>query len=284
MEVVIMEEVNHSPISGFGSKYRACKEAGLHLYLPSFTSKKQIYVEPFCSSAVMFFNSNARSAVLNDKDNNIFNFWEVIRDKIDEFNKELKYTWNGTAWMEKYANRTDDIGRAVLFYLSNRISFTGIINDDFVYKYNVMRLEKDLSFWKKRFDSMLSLTIWNLDFHDLYEKFFDKGGESRSFVFYIDPPYVVQGGAYQEKMTTKDHEDLAAIHEKLREKENMTLLISYDDCPVVRELYKGWFIEEISWASVSIARKSEMYHELLVSNKEIVKRKEREITKQVKVL
>jgi len=94
----------------------------------------------------------------------------------------------------------------------------------------------------------------------------------------------VQGGAYQEKMTTKDHEDLAAIHEKLRGQENFTLIISYDDCPLVRELYKNWFIEEISWASVSIARKSEMYHELLVSNKEIVKRRERDSTKQVKVL
>jgi DNA adenine methylase len=74
-----------------------------------------------------------------------------------------------------------------------------------------------------------------LDFADLLQ-------EDREAVIYLDPPYYVKGNdLYQFGMSDEDHQRLAALLRKSRHR----WVLSYDDCPEVRELY-GWArIEEI---------------------------------------
>jgi DNA adenine methylase len=56
----------------------------------------------------------------------------------------------------------------------------------------------------------------------------------RSAYVYLDPPYVVQGGAlYSTNMSLADHKSLATA---LRSSKAPWLL-SYDECPIVRDLY-----------------------------------------------
>lgn len=261
------EEVNHSPVAGYGSKYKACKQAGLHLYLPEFHSVKQVYIEPFCFSAVVFFNTKARCVILNDKDDYIYNFWNVIKSRYNEFVKELEFVWIGKKWFEEYQEREDDVGKAIFYYLCNKNNYAGIFSGKFKYKYYVRYLNKNLNYWKKRMDNTTSLTIWNLDFHDLYEKLINKGGDRNSFIFYVDPPYLMQGKHYHVQMSIQDHEDLLQYHEQLRLQDNTFILISYDDCEKTREMYDGWYIKEISFSSVAFARKANNYNEILISNK-----------------
>jgi len=64
--------------------------------------------------------------------------------------------------------------------------------------------------------------------------------ESQPALLYLDPPYFVKGnGLYQYGLTVRDHERLARA---LRRTKHQWLL-SYDDCPEIRELY-GWAVIE----------------------------------------
>jgi len=61
-----------------------------------------------------------------------------------------------------------------------------------------------------------------------------KAGEA---FYYLDPPYVEAGPQlYQGAFTLKDHERLA----RLLRRESRPWLLSYDDHPVIHDLYGGW--------------------------------------------
>jgi DNA adenine methylase len=60
----------------------------------------------------------------------------------------------------------------------------------------------------------------------------------RNWVVYLDPPYFVKGEqCYVHSMSEREHEELSATLRELRAEWRL----SYDDCPLVRELY--------AWAS-----------------------------------
>jgi DNA adenine methylase len=93
-----------------------------------------------------------------------------------------------------------------------------------------------------------------LDFADLIED------EKCDCLIYLDPPYVVQGNnLYQCGFTEKDHVRLA---ECLRKTPHPWGL-SYDDCPLVRDLYSWAQIDELAVGySVSSKRRTS---ELLIT-------------------
>ena len=76
-------------------------------------------------------------------------------------------------------------------------------------------------------------------------------------MIYLDPPYYVKGNElYQCAFTENDHIRLA----NLLQSTNHTWILSYDDCPEIRELYRWAKIEELS-VNYSIAgarKKSEL--------------------------
>ena len=56
-----------------------------------------------------------------------------------------------------------------------------------------------------------------------------------SALVYLDPPYVVQGGAlYSTNMSHDDHKSLACALRRSK----ASWLLSYDECPLVRQLYQ----------------------------------------------
>jgi len=66
--------------------------------------------------------------------------------------------------------------------------------------------------------------------------------DSCSALIYVDPPYYEKGGElYQHSFSDDDHERLAEVLGKSRHR----WLLSYDDCPKIRELYSWATIETI---------------------------------------
>jgi DNA adenine methylase len=99
-----------------------------------------------------------------------------------------------------------------------------------------------------------------LDFADLIED------ETCDCLIYCDPPYVVQGNnLYQCGFTEQDHVRLA---ECLRKTPHPWVL-SYDDCPLVRDLYSWAQIVELAvgYSVSSVRRTSEL---LITSGAEAV--------------
>ncbi len=62
--------------------------------------------------------------------------------------------------------------------------------------------------------------------------------DSESIFFFIDPPYYAKGKTlYMNALDDKYHADLAA---QLRSVKNAAWVLTYDDCPQIRRMYKGW--------------------------------------------
>lgn len=104
---------------------------------------------------------------------------------------------------------------------------------------------------------------------DYWDQLFDR--KRRRFTFdaiYADPPYALDcSKLYGDKGSTHDefdHTRFAGHMWSLSTKYNVPILISYNDCETVRELFKGWKFEQITWAyGMNASKKS---NEILISN------------------
>lgn len=270
-----------SPLHSIGSKYFLIKKNNLCEYFPIIKDRHittprdiihhYIYVEMFSGSCVMFFNLEPipSSVILNDKDDNIFNFWNVIKKKYEEFNSELKYTWNGDKWVNDLIDKKDDISKAILFYLKN-------VKSDSFRKNRVMNyLEKDFTIWKKIMDST-KLQIWNRDFKDVFKEInkskFDINDHSTRYIIYEDPPYYGTEYLFSSKFLDKDHRDLYKLN-CIANDLNHIIFITYNDNPLIRELYSKWNIIEIEGFS---RMKKESYDELFISNLPLTRKNKNE--------
>lgn len=273
-DIKIVNGVIPSPISAFGGKFNALLEVGLQNYLPKFTSGNQNYIEMFCYSAVMFFNIRPapKSAILNDKNIEVINFFRCIRNNQEELEKELEYVWVSPQAFEEFQDRTDPVGRAVMFYLRNRNGFSGINSVNFHYNTYVNKFRKDFTFWKSLLDNS-DVAFWDLDFKDVFNRLNRANPKQESYIIYEDPPYIKNGNVYQYKFTEQDHRDLA----KLNYETQHHVIISYADDPLIRELYDPNYFDiiELEWMhSTKQGIKTNMKKELLISNRKLVKRLE----------
>ena len=112
--------------------------------------------------------------------------------------------------------------------------------------------------------SVKNLTVNKLDFRRSILKHKD------AFV-YADPPYYIgkkklYGNQGDMQFEQKDHEDLARILKKRRR-----WVLSYNDTPEVRKLYRGFRIRKLSWSygmSGVKSRKKKHSNEILILSKD----------------
>ena len=104
---------------------------------------------------------------------------------------------------------------------------------------------------------------------DYWEQLFCRRKRRFSFdAIYADPPYALGiSKLYGDKGSTHDefdHARFARHMNRLRAKHNIPILISYNDCDTVRELFKGWQFQSVSWAyGMNASKKS---NEILICN------------------
>lgn len=248
----------------FGSRHQAISQ--LKPYFPPFTNRDQIYFDPFMGSLILPFNLNPKSVVLNDINGELYNFWMCVKDHANELAKEMEYIWIGEDWFYNLQKRADPIGKAMYFYISHLVN-RGYDSDTFKHYYKIYSLIKDFSIWKQWFDSRISCTIWKLDFREILTRIGDYDSRDR-YVVYCDPPFYVQGKNYPHAFTDQDHTDLSNLCHELKNHTNVHLFLSYDDSPVIRNLYADFYFKEIAFhVGSGKNRDNTQYHELLISNR-----------------
>ena len=80
------------------------------------------------------------------------------------------------------------------------------------------------------------MNIEHKDYADLIRVY-----DRKAALFYLDPPYIGAEGYYDSPFIPDDHQRLRAALEPLKGR----FILSYNDCPQVRELYKGYTIERV---------------------------------------
>jgi DNA adenine methylase len=88
---------------------------------------------------------------------------------------------------------------------------------------------------------------------------------STEYIIYADPPYYGTENMYKTKsFSIEDHYTLA----NLCNESTHHIIISYNDCELVRELYEGWnFLELTKYSTLSKGK----FDEVLISNKPLIR-------------
>ncbi len=260
-------KIVNSPFKWVGGKSRLRKQ--IISILPSHTC----YVEPFAGAAwVLFAKPPSPVEVLNDKDQDLINFFRVVKEKPEQLIASFEWELVSRAEFERLAqldlSQLTDIQRAHRFYYLIMAGWGGELHyprfqTSITDGGHGNRLFGALQTLRERlmpvYDRLRTVIIENLDWQECIDRY-DRPGA----VMYIDPPYPDNGCNYVHNMREKeDHEILAA---RLKKAKCQWVLSSYDT-EFIHSLFEGHFISLVQSASGMMTQKN---GNTRVTNKEVL--------------
>jgi DNA adenine methylase len=205
------------------------------------------YCEPFAGAAWVLFNKEPSEAeVLNDINSDIVTLYRVIRFHLREFIEHFKWLLCAREEFQRFMATPPevltDIQRAVRFYYIQRQSFGGlVVNPSYSYstrrgpRLNLLRIEEDLSAAHLR---LARVYVEHLTYADVVRRY-----DRPSTFFYLDPPYFRCEDYYGKGLFRR--EDFALLRDILSGIKGR-FLMSLNDTPEVRQIYKDFVIEEVA--------------------------------------
>lgn len=254
-----------SPLGYLGGKSRLAKR--IVEKIPAHTC----YVEPFCGGAWVYFTKEPSCVeILNDRDGELANFWNVIRHHLPEFLRYLDFTIVSREDFNREKEQNPalltDVQRAVRYYRLQRMGYGGrVVKRTFgtsstrPNSMNLKSVEERLGDAHKR---MARTTIENLDACDCITRY-----DTPGTFFYIDPPYW-NADFYAVSFKDDDFKRLAETLKSIKGK----FLLSLNDTPEVRKIFADFNVETIETkytlgnSKVSKGTRSKDRKEVLIHN------------------
>jgi len=223
--------------------------------------KHVCYVEPFCGGASVLFKKEASSVeVLNDLNQEVVNFFDVLRDDSERLIRAIELTPYSRYERERAMIIADSpLERARRFYIRAKQSYSageaikprgwrfeinrthGTLIDEWNKVNHLGPATKRLKHVMLECDDSLSvIQRWDSDVT----------------LFYNDPPYVTDVRTtvdYPLEMTDTDHIALSKVLHSIK---GMALISGYDS-PLYRELYADWKVVTKEARTVNNVRRME---------------------------
>jgi DNA adenine methylase len=218
------------------------------------------YVEVFGGMAwlLLYRRRWFENEVYNDVNGDLVNLFNVVKYHPREFYRQIRFIPDAKPIFEYYRDmkQLTDINRAVATYIKYAWSFS---SNGHHFKYrqaNRHGIEKKIIQLSNRLSNVLLL-------NESFEKIIERYDRPDAFL-YLDPPYLGYEDLYEMCLPHESHIKLRDMLKATKAK----WLLSYNDCPEVRELYSGWAeIEEVS--TMHTAMRIENHHravELVIRN------------------
>ena len=260
-------ETINSPIKWVGGKSRLRKP--IIELLPPHTC----YVEPFAGAAwVLFGKPPSDVEILNDKDQNLVNFFRVVKEKPEELMASFEWELVSRAEFERLASldlsQLTDIQLAHRFYYIIMAGWGGELNyprfqTSITDGGHGNRLIGALKTLRQRLEPvhkrLSTVIIENLDWQECIDRY-DRLGT----VMYIDPPYPGNKCNYAHNM--RDWESHHKLVTRLNKTQCKWILSSYDTSEI-RALFTQYYITSVQAAS---GMKAEKNGKTRVLNKEVL--------------
>ena len=226
-----------------------------------------VYVEVFGGAGWVLFakDRHAPLEVFNDFDGNLINLYRCIQHHCGELQRELR--WGGaqrpvisrevfsTYKAQLEVPGLTDIQRAARYYYIIRASF-GADRDTFGCSRKPMDSTVDhLALVQER---LKDVVIDNRHYADVIRTY-----NKTKTLFYLDPPYFRTEGYYQG-FARDDHAELRRTLQAVKGR----FVLSYNDAPEIRDLYRGYNIHEVQRANTlaHASGKRDTYNELVITN------------------
>ena len=260
----------------------------------------KVYVEPFGGSGAILLGlppSKTRLDVYNDFNADLVNLFLCVRDSPITLMNELGYLpFHSRAEFEfvkamlrkenslqKYLECLDleietvqtqlpaeqakelteilkgqaelySIKRAAAFYRLGRGSFNGTFSSFAMKPMDIRGFFKLIADASERLQNVV---IENKDAVQLVQDM-----DGNGVIFYCDPPYYQAEQHYEVAFTEQDH---IRLHDALRDCDG-SVVVSYNDCEYVRELYRDFFILAFSRPNSMSHKAGSQYREIIMTN------------------
>ena len=212
------------------------------------------YVEPYAGGASvalhLLFNGHIKKVTINDLDRSLYAFWNSILCHTEKFcNLIENIEVDVKNWKHMKSIQRDK--SADLFQLGfstfflNRTNYSGILgggvigglNQSGKYKINCRFNKKELIRRIKRIAEYKdSINLKGIDAKDLIDQIQKR--ECKNTIFYFDPPYFMKGlSLYMNHYTNDDH---SIVANKIKRIKNAIWIVSYDNAPEIRKIYKNY--------------------------------------------
>jgi DNA adenine methylase len=150
------------------------------------------------------------------------------------------------------------------FFVLNRASFSGTTLAG--------GMSKGQRFTSSSIDRLCDVSLDRVEviYGDYFDALMTQPRFAECDAIYADPPYALERGGklYGDKGDLHINFDHALFAERMKpfcSQDSVPVTISYNDSPLVRELFDGWEIEPISWAyGMNTSKKS---NEILITNR-----------------
>ena len=230
--------------------------------------------EPLCGGLSITINyANNIFCSASDLNYELYCFWNQLKKYPNEFIETIRYLknneTNGRLLYNKIIARRKDklteFQRAIDFYIINRISFSGLADSG---GYSQEAFDK--RFTNSIIDKLLHIyeLIKNINFYcEDFSYLFDK--EGNKVLIYADPPYYSQT---KSRLYGKNGDlHMGFEHERFYEtikKSKHSIIITYDDCEFVRDMYKNYNIIpiEFSYSMNNVNFNRKIGKELIIKN------------------
>ena len=230
--------------------------------LKEFPQEMACYVEVFGGAAWILFakERHAEVEVYNDVNHNLVNMFRCVKYHADALYEELKWVFVSREQFEQAKEDVNnpnltDIQRAARFFILVKCSFGAKMQDFSGKRVSFSSTVENLELFRER---LKSTVIEQLDFEKLIA-LYDREGT----LFYADPPYYEAEKYYAEEFLTSDHIRLKESLEKVQGK----FILTYNDCPFIRELYREYCIIPIERQSnITAPTVKKMYKEIIIKN------------------
>lgn len=180
----------NSPIKWVGGKRKEIKY--FKKYIPEFNT----YVEPFVGGGAVFWELCPESAVINDVNEHLINFYNVLKNnpkELYESLQDMKLEKEYFKYIVRKLNNkeyNDNVEQASIFFYLNKTAFSGKwrVNSkgEFNSSYGYYKTENFKKLDTNCSNALINTSIENKDYKDIINRY--KYDES-AFIF-LDPPYL----------------------------------------------------------------------------------------------
>lgn len=227
-----------------------------------FPERFDRYIEVFGGAGWVLFgkDKHADMEVYNDVNGNLVNLFRCVKYHPEALQKELDWILVSREQFFDCVAQNDvqgmtDIQRAVRFYCRIKLSYGA---DLWTFGVRPRDMQKTITYLQEVSKRLNKVVIENADFGRLIKTY-----DRESALFYCDPPYYKAEKYYTDRFCLEDHIRLRDALSRIKGK----FLLSYNDCPEIRELYAGYHLLEVERQD-NLAAKTDprRYRELIIKN------------------
>lgn len=246
----VQEKKPKPPVKWAGGKAQLIPQ-----FEPLFPQKKYgLYIEPFVGGGAVFFHLLPERAVLIDSNEELINFYSVVRDNLEELVADLKKHKNTRDYY--YSVRDLDphglspVKRASRFLYLNKAGYNGLWRVNSRGRHNVPfgRYENPKIVDELNLRLVAEALRRTRIICDDFSRVLDFA-RSETFV-YLDPPYYPLSdtanftGYTSGTFGEGDQRRLADVFKEL-DRRGCLVMLSNSDTPFVRDLYSGYDIRVV---------------------------------------